>query len=388
MRRKVYHHSGAQLREIQQVPTVVEGKLEEDGKWYWCASKVEGTGKYGYSLSCLDRWRIVCLWLSRERKPRKIGFIRQVVREEGRPDMRWEFLYLEDDLDEIAKAIKAGKNDPDNPWPSTEESAKHGFSQSQLKRLKRKKKLRPKDGIRIDSNDRWAAVVEWNPEDLKRIKKQRTRRTERKLKKKNQVKRPPKEPTIYRSRYAIPTAWITARYPKATEQGLSYLANRSNHIPAVGKEREAPPLHRYQIKGWSHWDFDEFKEYCRYRIRIGGAASDWPIPNFGEQSGEMIDPPPPAKPTKNIQPFLPLHVQDQNSQQKKAKQSHKRGPKGPRTNPDEDQRLWDAWHTGQYENYEALGREKDMSAGQVEKALDRVRKRSKSKSAKSKSASE
>jgi hypothetical protein len=54
----------------------------------------------------------------------------------------------------------------------------------------------------------------------------------------------------------------------------------------------------------------------------------------------------------------------------------RRGGRPPGSNPESDRRIAEAWHTGRYPKYEDLERERDMSKGEVKRALDRHRSRS------------
>jgi hypothetical protein len=64
---------------------------------------------------------------------------------------------------------------------------------------------------------------------------------------------------------------------------------------------------------------------------------------------------------------------------KAHKAKGKTGPKGPRTDPKEDERIFSAWKSGHHKDYEDLARELNMKRLDVARAIDRHEKRIKPK---------
>jgi hypothetical protein len=131
---------------------------------------VAANESFGYSLAQLSRWFTTgCEWLGR-----KIGR-RVLVREPCGSGWRWRKLTLiaEGDLQAICDSRAAGRSNAQDPWPSTEEVGADGWNDTDLKRLRRRGKVKSRPGLRVRPDDFVARVTEWCPADLAAVRKER-----------------------------------------------------------------------------------------------------------------------------------------------------------------------------------------------------------------------
>jgi hypothetical protein len=126
---------------------------------------------YGVSEAQLYRWGPgkSCRWLGRP-----VGW-------------RWErgyrrhkvVAYLKADLDAVAAARAAGRSAGESSWPSTAEAIADGWTQDILKRLRRRKQVRTRRGVRMGPGDFAVGVTEWHPGDLNEARAERQARGRR-----------------------------------------------------------------------------------------------------------------------------------------------------------------------------------------------------------------
>jgi hypothetical protein len=89
-------------------------------------------------------------------------------------------------------------------------------------------------------------------------------------------------------------------------------------------------------------------------------------PAIGRRSAPLWRPRPPEAPSSN---------RGSAHKRKGGTPKRKRGPKGPRTDPHEDARIFDAWKSGRFKDYADLARELHLKRRDVELAIDRHEKR-------------
>jgi hypothetical protein len=82
----------------------------------------------------------------------------------------------------------------------------------------------------------------------------------------------------------------------------------------------------------------------------------------------------PLPPTSGLMAGKPAARDKKKTGEPGRPQCGKRGRKQD-TDPKADERVWDAWKSGEHKDYEALGRELDMSKHEVQCAIDRHRHR-------------
>jgi hypothetical protein len=107
--------------------------------------------------------------------------------------------------------------------------------------------------------------------------------------------------------------------------------------------------------------------YAHFRTRE--QARDWFLAAGLELPDELEDLRPAKEPTPDLTPAT------RSTGAKAQPTKRKSGPKGPRTDPLEDKRIFDAWKTGRYKDYKDLARELHLERRDVKLAIDRHEKR-------------
>jgi hypothetical protein len=295
-----YEYDRSDILKIVAVSTLDEkGRLKEvhTGKAKWFCSAPSAKARWGFPWDTVCHWRRWSAWLSR-----RIVFLEpRLVRAKGRADMRVQYLYLEDDFEDIELGMEARRNNPENPWWSTEEAAAFGFTQRALEYHRELGKLDSRAGVRLildkDGKERSSSITEWNPAQLIEIKRDREAEAALHLAKKNSRGRyagPPRDPVKVNGRIFVPTAWILKRFPDAREQNLSTVAARGSQ-EATRKPRTAPSIYKCKIGRWNHWDLEDILFYARYRR--------WPI-DSDEKKSNLV-----AESVSNQPPFVPSWFQ-------------------------------------------------------------------------------
>jgi hypothetical protein len=175
---------------LAAIPVVgQDGRVCVRGRWSVTAEGAEGRCHTGAER--VGRWRDDrCLWIGRTvqatREWVRVSCVAGINRT-ATYQYWYLWLYLESDIDEIARCVNAGRSNPDDSWPCTEElTATDAEGRIPLDTLKSYRRRYLKDhpgerndidrrGCRLAKNGQAALVTEWSPQFVAWLRRERRR---------------------------------------------------------------------------------------------------------------------------------------------------------------------------------------------------------------------